>query len=190
MADKEISALTLASTLDGAEIMHVVQSGNSRKATTDMLATLVSAAGSDWALVDSWSYSVDVATVDFQTANYNDLLIIARGVTLSSAAFRAVWVSVDGGSTFYTTDGDYVSVAATGVETTTTSAGSHSSGSTAARTTIVMINGAKLSGTIKRCFSNGFSDRLFVASTSPINALRVGATAGNMTAGSIIVLGR
>lgn len=191
MADKETSALTLASALDGSEIMAVVQGGNSRKATAAMLAAFGGGGGGDWSLVGSWTWSTNVATVDFTGLDgYNDLLVIGRGITLSSSGFRAVWVSVDSGSTFYTTSGDYVTVDTAGTETATTSAGSHATSTTSAKTSIVMIHGAKLSGAIKRCYSNGFLDRLFVASTSPINALRVGGTAGNMTAGTIIVLGR
>ena len=38
MADKEIGDLTAASVLDGTEVAHVVQSGNSRKATTQEIA--------------------------------------------------------------------------------------------------------------------------------------------------------
>lgn len=38
MADKETAALTAATTLTGAEIFHLVQGGNSRKATIDQIA--------------------------------------------------------------------------------------------------------------------------------------------------------
>jgi hypothetical protein len=37
MANKEVSELTAASALDGTELVHVVQSGNSRKATVDAI---------------------------------------------------------------------------------------------------------------------------------------------------------
>jgi hypothetical protein len=42
MADKGPSALTAASALDGTEIVHVVQGGNSRKTTTQEIADLAS----------------------------------------------------------------------------------------------------------------------------------------------------
>jgi hypothetical protein len=47
MADKEISALTAASTLAGTELAHVVQGANSRKVTTTLVISEVthSAAG-------------------------------------------------------------------------------------------------------------------------------------------------
>lgn len=41
MANKSITSLTAASTLDGSESIHVVQSGNSRKTTLDDIATIV-----------------------------------------------------------------------------------------------------------------------------------------------------
>lgn len=44
MADKTVSSLTSASTLDGTEEVHVVQSSNSRKTTTADIANVVSQA--------------------------------------------------------------------------------------------------------------------------------------------------
>lgn len=41
MADTKISALTAASTLDGSELLHVVQAGADRKATAAAIAALV-----------------------------------------------------------------------------------------------------------------------------------------------------
>jgi hypothetical protein len=43
MADKQISELTAAGTLDGTEIVHIVQSGNSRKVTLDDVVALAPA---------------------------------------------------------------------------------------------------------------------------------------------------
>lgn len=147
-------------------------------------------AGAPWSLAGSWTYSTNVASVDLTgLAGANEILVVARLITLSSSGFRSVWLSVDNGSSFYTASGDYVTAASDGTETNTTSAGSHGTAATAARTTIVHIQNAGLGGAIKRCLSNGF-DRLFVASTSPVNAVRVGATAGNMTAGSAYVFTR
>jgi hypothetical protein len=40
MADKEVSELTAAGTLTGAEIVHIVQGGNSRKVTLTNVAAL------------------------------------------------------------------------------------------------------------------------------------------------------
>lgn len=37
MADKEVAALTAATALSGAEVLHLVQGGNSRKATVDQI---------------------------------------------------------------------------------------------------------------------------------------------------------
>lgn len=147
--------------------------------------------GGSWKLVGSWTFSSNVPTVDFTGLDgYNEILVVMRGITTSSSAFRAVWVSVDGGGTFYTSSGDYITVDAAGVEANTTSAGSHGTSTTLARTTVVQITNAASTVTMKRCYSNGFLDRLFVASASPINAIRAGATAGNMTAGTIQVFAR
>lgn len=47
MADKETSELTAASALTGAELVHVVQGGNSRRTTTQGIADLAAAAAED-----------------------------------------------------------------------------------------------------------------------------------------------
>lgn len=46
MADKTVPDLTAAATLDGTELVHVVQGGNSRKATTAAIAALAGGGGS------------------------------------------------------------------------------------------------------------------------------------------------
>lgn len=45
MADKEVGSLTSAGALDGSEILHVVQSGDSRQTTTQAIADLGGAGG-------------------------------------------------------------------------------------------------------------------------------------------------
>lgn len=54
MANKEIPELDAADTLDGSEVVHVVQGGNSRKTTTGGVATVV--------LIDEDSFASDSAT--------------------------------------------------------------------------------------------------------------------------------
>jgi hypothetical protein len=85
MANKTVAELTAASTLDGTELAHVVQGGNSRKATVDQ----INAAG----LLDEDDFASDSATKapsQQSTKAYVDALqpgtkLLASG-TLSSQA--------------------------------------------------------------------------------------------------------
>jgi hypothetical protein len=150
--------------------------------------------GSTWGLAGSWTYSSDVANVDFTgLGSYNELLIIGRNLTASASGQRCFVVSVDGGSTFYTTSGNYVVVSEAGVVSNTTVFGIHDTANTGARTLVARVTNTK--GDVKACHSN-FSSRdiLFAASASDINAIRVlpaaPGTAANLTGGTIHVYGR
>lgn len=155
---------------------------------------------SGWSLLDqsggvitsgaTWSYSSNVANVDITgLGSFNEILIVARLLTLTASAFRAIYVSTNGGTSFYTTTGDYVTVAATGVETTTSGAASESSASSAARTVLCAIPNMQAAGP-KRCLSTA-NDRLFVADlANNIDAIRVAPTSGNISGGAIYVFAR
>jgi hypothetical protein len=81
MADKTTSALTAASTLDGTELVHVVQGGNSRKATTRALAQLAPA-------IQSVTSSATV-TPTFSNDQVN-ITAQAAGLTLANPTGTAV----------------------------------------------------------------------------------------------------
>lgn len=147
------------------------------------------ASGSVWELVGTWTHSGDVSFVDFDVSGYSAINIIGRLITLSVSGFRAVLVSTDGGSTFYTASGDYKTLSNTGVESNTTSWGSHFGASTTATTFTANAEGINITGTIKRMESNGNPDRLFTVSTDAITDIRVKATAGSFTGGSINIVG-
>jgi hypothetical protein len=72
MADKEIADLTAASALDGTELIHGVQSSNSRKITTQAIADLSNFHGagvtlaSDVASGLNWSAQADISSWDSQ----------------------------------------------------------------------------------------------------------------------------
>lgn len=166
------------------------------EATDPFLRTSASSGGGGWTLVDSWTHSSDVPNVDFDGLDaYSELLIIGRLLTASSGGFRQVQASVDGGSTFYGTSGDYVSIHPdTGTESAASSFGGNSESTTAARTFSSLIPGSNLAGVPKLALnlSTAASNqrRMFVASTNAIDAIRVLNSAGNLTGGSIYVLGR
>lgn len=158
-----------------------------------------------WTLIDqsgapttspTWTWSTNVANVDVTNLDdYNELLIIAKGVGSSSGAtgVRSIVVSVDNGANFYTTSGNYLLVSSTGTETAETRFLFHNTGSGSARTLLGWMN---LKGPIKKGQCTGNTpDRLFVGSASDINAIRfanidAGSIAGNLTSGDLYVYAR
>lgn len=79
MANKEISALTAAATLDGTELVHVKQGANSRRTTLQAIANLASAS------VTAWKQVVRVATVSAGTlASSFEAGDTVDGVTLAA----------------------------------------------------------------------------------------------------------
>lgn len=150
-------------------------------------------AGTGQTATGVYDFAVDgaKANIDFVgLASFNELLVIARGLTDGTTGVREVLVSVDNGGTFYNASGDYVRMDANGVETAQTVLAFHNTNSTAARTLAVHILNMK--GTVKyAAVGENLTPALFVASASDINAIRVNNSGGgNITAGKVYVLGR
>jgi hypothetical protein len=142
-----------------------------------------------WVLISSTSPSA-ASSVDVNgLANYNEVLIVGRALTASSSGNRQVQVSVDNGSTFFTSSGDYVFLSTAAVETAATGM-NHSTASTSARTIICHIKNTK--GAVKACTlpNSSGTDWLFAASASDINAIRVSNTAGTISGGPVYVYAR
>lgn len=164
---------------------------------------LASAASSVWALAGTgqtatgvWDQAVDgsKANVDFVgLAGKTDILIVVKAVTKANSGLTQLQVSVDNGSTFYSASGDYTSMAAAGGETNTTAVFFHGTAATLARTGVARINGANLAipARLIEQLNNGDAHRLFVASSSAINAVRInGSSGGNLTGGKIYCFAR
>ncbi|RWD96007.1 MAG: hypothetical protein EOS40_34735 [Mesorhizobium sp.] len=100
-------------------------------------------------------------------------------------------LSTDAGANYRNIVSDYISLAA-GAETGVAFIGFHSTNSTAARTGSITGRNAGLSGAPKACEIPGAGALfLFVQSMDPVNAVRVtNSTGGNLTAGSIWLMGR
>jgi hypothetical protein len=147
----------------------------------------------DWSLVNSWTFSTNVANVDFTgLAGYTDVRVLIRGITLSVSGRRALRVSTDNGSTFLSTSGDYVFVDGTGAETNATNITGHTTDTTAARSCEIEINGFDLT-TLKvaQCSTRTDFRLVIIPTSSALNAVRVlGSNGGNLTAGSIYVYAR
>jgi hypothetical protein len=149
--------------------------------------------GGGWSLIQSYNIDVSgaIAALDANVSGYSDVLIIMHNITSSAAtAFRQVYLSVNGGTSFYNTNGDYVTVPSNGSVANTGSAITHTTQTNAARTVVGLVYNVGHNGSPKLCTSNGGDNRLFVASTAPVNAVRLTGSAGNMTAGQLYVFGR
>lgn len=185
MSDKDPATLTAFSgTKTGAEKLHVEVSGNSRGID---IATLVG-----WDLVGSWVYSTNVTEVDFTSGlGFNEIRVFVNGVVLGTTGIRALRVSIDGGSNYLSSSGDYQQIADAGTISNLTSIPFHITNATAARygeITIRSFNKTALK-TAERI--NGTANLYLIPTANALNAIRIFPTGGgNLTAGSIYVFGR
>lgn len=160
-----------------------------------------SAGGAAWALAGTgqtatgvYDFAVDgaKANIDFiGLASFNELLVIARGLSNGTSGGRRLRVSTDNGSTFYSTSGDYITIDPSGVESNTDFFATHSTFTTAPRDLLAHILNTK--GVAKYCSFQASTSMqsLFLASSSDINAIRVyNSGGGNMTAGTVRVYAR
>lgn len=156
--------------------------------------TMLDATGAPITSGAAWTYSTPVANVDLiGLAAYTDLLVIAQGVSASISGVRQLLASTNNGSTFYSTSGNYLSIAADGISVNVASWGNENTNSTAARTVTYHIIGANILNAPKMCtFSGSTAPRLFVAdNANNVDALRINNSGGgNLTAGTIYLFGR
>lgn len=143
----------------------------------------------------TWNFSAAVGNVGITgLSSYTDVLIIARSVTKSVATPLVLQVSVDNGSSYYSTSGDYILTSTAGAESNQSHFGQIIPGAiTAARTGTISVFGMKVSGVPKMSqqtvANNGA--HFLVASLLAINAIRAIPTGGgNLTGGQIFVMAR
>lgn len=154
--------------------------------------------GGAWALLNAYTLSTGTAPINIDVSSYDEVMVIGRNVTLASSGHRGVFLSVDGGSTYYNSTGDYVAINNTGGEVATYIAGNHETASSSARSFGAHIQGLRINGMPKyiRHINQSGYHRLFVASNSPVTHIRISAVAAsagsyiNMNAGSIYVMVR
>lgn len=151
-----------------------------------------------WSLLDSWHHSEsgNTAQIDVTGLDIADIMVQVVAVQLSASGKVALRLSVNNGASFFSTSGDYVEISpTTGAHTNSTffTIGWDSDGTGAASGLMeaMLLN---LSGVPKVGLSAPDTTRVlryFLASTSPVNAIRILPTGGgNMIAGSIYVFGR
>ncbi|TRC92182.1 hypothetical protein FJV76_32295 [Mesorhizobium sp. WSM4303] len=164
---------------------------NSGGAVTVTVASGPGTGSAGFALAGSWTYASDVAQVDFTgLGSYQEFVLIGTALTTSVSGFRAIRFSIDGGSTYYSTSGDYADITSAGVTTNNTAIGTHSTSATAARDIALRIF-PNVSGAIKVAQNQQGLYSKFAASTSVVNAIRVFNTAGgNLTGGALYLYAR
>lgn len=97
MANKEISELTAASALAGDELVHVVQSGNSRKTTVDGIGTGIFRAAATWlnARFDGSTFGLVFSTFRLTIAA---ALTAARTITFQDRSMTVGMVQLSTGT--------------------------------------------------------------------------------------------
>lgn len=148
--------------------------------------------GSPWVELASWTYSSDVANVDFTgLAGYSEIMVIGKGITLSVAGVRALRFSTDNGSSYYAGSSDYYTCQLTGISTQASSLVAHNTGNSTARDFTATLRLANLTTPRKDVVLTAGLTGYFDGSSSPVNAIRVLSTvAGNLTGGTIKVFGK
>lgn len=135
-------------------------------------------------------------TVD--VTGYNDVMVIGRRVTAAASGVRGVQLSVDGGTTFYKTAGNYEFISNDGTITQTYIVLNHVTNTSSARSFGGFIYALNVPGTPKFIENMSANDpeRMFVASFDPITHIRIAVIAVSdgpdiaMTGGQVFVLGR
>lgn len=143
-----------------------------------------------WRAAGSWTFSTNVGNVDFTNLGiFTEIMIIMRLLTLGTSGTRNIQVSDNNGSSFYSTSGDYQSLATTGAETAATSLATHGTASTAARSSIVKIQNFNKALIKPVEMTSGVPG--IIAQAVALDAVRILPSAGgNITGGSITVYGR
>lgn len=155
--------------------------------------TWATPASAGWALAASNSPS-GVATVNFTgLAGYTDLRVVVSGMTFSVSSRPQLRVSVDNGSNYLSSSGDYIGVQGNGQSTSPTELNFYDTAATGARYGEIFLEGINITGAPKAARSNFFNTDgvhlSLIPNTNDIDAIRVFATQ-NFTGGTIYVFGR
>lgn len=206
MANQEVGDLTAASTpLAGTELVHIVQSGNSRKVAVDDIAARAGGGGdhrfdyayfdsadrsSDWEQLSQWVHSTDVNSVTFSSISgaYKDLLLVCEGLALSTPGVGTSKVdflaSVNGGTNYFELSGSILNSL---------------NGATGVKANLLILGYAQTSAGIVCCAAgsasssgsnvDGFTDTQINKQPSTdqtaVDGVRVSAGDGDFTSGTI-----
>jgi len=148
-----------------------------------------------WTTAGGWKFVTSATASGTATAltglgSYTEILVIADAITTGSGGFRFFQASTDGGTTYYTTSGDYVQLNGSGTPSNQGDMGGHSSSLTTATIITHLIGNVaghkKMYETVNQgrglCANSGMV-------TNAINAIQLGCTV-SMTGGTITVYGK
>ena len=190
------TAVTPGTYGDGTNVAQITVDANGRVTGVTDVAITATGGGGAWTLAATHAVSVGgEATVDFTGLTGTDFLIVCRGVAQSVSGILQCRLSVNNGSSYYSTSGDYINISTAGVETNAAFIGAfHITAATAARSGATYFPGVGVNGGVKAAISitaSAGANNLFVASTSPVNAIRVlSSGGGNISGGTIYVFQR
>lgn len=143
-----------------------------------------------WALAGSWDFSVGVVNIDFiGLATYSEILIIFRAVNTASSNNIYLIVSIDNGSTFLNTSGDYEIIGSNGDKTNAAFFNVFGAGASTPRACVINITPFN-STNPKAIISPIKPLNVLVPIANALNALRFTTDGANFSAGSIRVYGR
>lgn len=190
----------VSSRISGDTSLSTVISGSTSTVNSriDSLSTAVGSGG--WTVLYSNAALTNPTTsVDVDVTGYNDVMVIGRNITLASSGFRGVFCSIDGGSTYKNTNGDYVTISSLGVEANQFLSLYHGTASASARSFGGIIRDVKSTSSPKWCepICDAQSQQLFVADNSQdVDHIRVtgqnasGGATINMTGGELYIFAR
>lgn len=162
------------------------------------LAANAKATAGDYEFISSVDLSANPAsTWEADVTGFKTIQVIVDRVTHANSCIRCMQVSTDGGSTWKNTSGDYLDIPSNGVSAPLASMTFHLTSNVAATSGNNIVY--QFGNTVPpQVWNQVIGDvYMFVASTDPINRIRVfGGTGssgtpnvGNMTGGKVYVLG-
>jgi hypothetical protein len=148
-----------------------------------------------WSLNASWDFAVSGTVAELASGDltgYSEALVIFSNVTLSVSDLRIVQVSTNGGSSYDTTSGSYISIDDTGVTTNNSGFIAHGTATASARTGTIWMTGLNIGIAAKPALTPNrtLHSVLYVGSSSVINKIRALGASGNMTGGKVWILAR
>jgi hypothetical protein len=151
--------------------------------------------GSAWVLAASGTVSVATPQIDLVTnlGGATEFLLLTRGTTLSVSGTLAIRLSVDGGTSFFSTSGNYVSFGNAGSELNQNNCGLlYTTNSATARNGFWSFQGVDVASAVRLARSNENPGiYFFVASTATVNGIRIyPPSGGNITGGSYYLFKR
>lgn len=137
--------------------------------------------------ISTTAVSADVSVTGL--ANYSSLIVVGRAVTCLSSVSRVARVSVDNGSSYLNTSGDYISIAAaTGVESNFSQM-TLSDASQSARGFWLYFPIWNVANAGKIVMNSGTLIPFYLPTTSALNAIQLSGNGGPINGGSIDVFG-